>query len=220
LYDHKLKFTWMLLNCTFKLYLKTSFFFVKNVENSKKLLFFLQFTKKFNVQCKFYQPSASSTKNFRDMHGISERKRWFLCWTVLLIINATYWFNTKWFCDSISRVLQYLIRIVLIWHFMRQFNKWQADDSLPLLRAADYIDSSLNRFIESFDSHLPSTIPNSSSSGRSDDFPSSHPLFMVIVVIRTIMPRPHDWILDWILFAWPSRVLNHILVSEADTSWS
>ena len=57
----------MLLNCTFKLYLKTSFFFVKNVENSEKLLlFFLQFTKKFNVQCKFYQPSASSTKNFRD----------------------------------------------------------------------------------------------------------------------------------------------------------
>jgi len=184
----------------------------------KNYYFFFNLLK--NLMCNVN--SINRVHPARKIFGIciSERKRWFLCWTVLLIINATYWLNTKWFCDSISRVLQYLIRIVLIWHFMRQFNKWQADDSLPLLRAADYIDSSLNRFIESFDSHLPSTIPNSSSSGRSDDFPSSHPLFMVIVVIRTIMPRPHDWILDWILFAWPSRVLNHILVSEADTSWS
>lgn len=171
---------------------------------------------------KFYQQIASSAKNFRDMYyGISERKKWFFCQTMLLIVNVTYWLNTKCFCESIFRVLEYLIRIVLIWRFMRQFNKWQAGDSLPLLRAADYIDSSLNRFIESFDPHLLSTTPNSSSSGRSDDFPSSHhPLFMVIVMIRTIMPRPHGWIPDWILFAWPSRVLNHILVSEADTPWS
>lgn len=82
-------------------------------------------------------------------------------------------------------------RVPPIWElpgptFYTRSNKRRANDS-HLLRAVDYINSGLNRFIESFDPHLPS--PNSSSSGRSDAsiFPP--------VIILSLYGRggnPHD----------------------------